>query len=178
VLPTVLVLVIGGSIGLAVALVARTQTAGPGEGSSFSLPPEIASVTAFDPLGDGREHDSEASSTHDGRAATSWRSETYEQQDFGGVKPGVGLVVTLDQLSAVDSLRVTSPTTGWSGEVYVADAPMATLESWGAPLDRAAAVDGDATFDVGGVRAGAVLLWITTLGDRPHRMQVDELTVS
>jgi serine/threonine-protein kinase len=178
VLPAILVVLIGGSIGLAVALVARTQATGPTASGPTDAPVTIARVAAFDPLGDGQEHDSEAASAHDGRPATSWRSETYEQRDFGGAKPGVGLALTLDQAAALDGLAVSSPTVGWSGEVYVADGPVDSLEGWGAPISSASDVDGDVTFDLDGARGGAVLLWITTLGEQPHRMQVDELSIT
>jgi putative peptidoglycan lipid II flippase len=174
----VLVVLIGGSIGLAVALVARTQATGPTASGPNDAPATIATVVAFDPLGDGQEHDSEAALVHDGRSATSWRSETYEQRDFGGAKPGVGLAITLDDDAALDALAVASPTVGWSGEVYVADGPVDSLEDWGAPVRRASDVDGDVTFDLDGASSGAVLLWITTLGEQPHRMQVDELSVT
>jgi hypothetical protein len=174
----VLVVLIGGSIGLAVALVARTQGTDPTASGPAAAAATIATVTAFDPLGDGQEHDDEAALAHDDSTATSWRSETYEERDFGGAKPGVGLAITLDRTAEIDQLQVISPTVGWSGEVYVADGPVESLEDWGAPIQSATDVDGDATFDLDGTRGGAVLLWITTLGERPHRMQVDELSVA
>ena len=97
-LPTLLVLLIGGSIGLAVALVARTQSSGDPTASSGNPAGAvtISSINAFDPLGDGHEHDNEARLAIDGEPATAWHTETYSAPDFG-TKPGVGLVITLDR---------------------------------------------------------------------------------
>jgi serine/threonine-protein kinase len=175
-LPTLLVLLVGGSIGLAVALVARTQdssggTAGAGPSGTVA----VQRAAAFDPLGDGQEHDDEAALAVDGQPGTGWRTETYQSRDLG--KPGVGLVLTLDHATALDQLRVTSPTRGWSAQVYVADAPAESLEGWGQPVASATDIPGATTFDLRGTDGRAVLLWITQLGSSPNRVVVDELTV-
>jgi tRNA A-37 threonylcarbamoyl transferase component Bud32 len=178
-LPALLVLLVGGSIGLAVALVARTQASDPvGDNpSAVGTSLGLAQATAFDPLGDGGEHDDEARLAVDGDPATAWRSETYSTVGFGATKPGVGLVVTLDDVARLRDLRVESPTIGWAAQVFVADSPATALEDWGEPVTSAADLDGGATFDLAGTEGRAVLLWITQLGANPKRMQVDELTV-
>ncbi len=178
-LPTLLVLLIGGSIGLAVALVARTQSNTPGTvASNPGGSASISTITAFDPLGDGHEHDDEARFAGDGKPTTAWHSETYASRDFGGGKAGVGLVVTLDRSTRLDQLHVSSPTQGWAGQVYVADAAADSLDGWGTPVAGATGIGGDVVFDLHGTTGRAVLLWITSLGDAPYRAQIDELSIT
>ena len=62
-------------------------------------------------------------------------------------------------------MTVTSPTAGWTGEVYAVDgAPPSNLAGWGKALDHHDAIAGSTTFNLHGKKAGAVLIWITHLG--------------
>ena len=57
-----------------------------------------------------------------GKPATAWQTERYTAPRFGGgLKKGVGLVLQVDGKPALHRLQVTSPTSAWSAEVYVAD---------------------------------------------------------
>jgi serine/threonine-protein kinase len=174
-LPTFLSVLIGGSVLLAVALLARQDDSSPA--SSASTPVTIAGASAFDPLGDGREHDGEADNLVDGDPDTAWRTETYASQDFGGAKPGVGLTLTLAAARDLRELRASSPTTGWAAEVYVADEIPDRLDDWGQPVAALGPIAGDATFDLDGTNGGAVLLWLTSLGDRPYRVEISEIAL-
>jgi serine/threonine-protein kinase len=175
-LPTFLSVLIGGSILLAVALLARDDDARPAGTAAAAVP--VAGAAAFDPLGDGEEHDGEAARLIDGDPATAWRTETYASQDFGGRKPGVGVVVTLAAASELRELRVTSPTTGWAAEVYVADGVPDTLDGWGDAVSAQGPLDRNAVFDLDGREGEAVLLWLTAAGDGPHRVEIAELTLA
>ncbi len=132
---------------------------------------------AFDPLpGSGAEHDEELPFLVDGNPATAWTTENYNSSRFGGLKPGVGVVLQLDGQYKLDNLRVTSATTGWSAEVLVADAPRDTRQAWGAPvIARSGISDGSTTFDLGGRTGGAVLVWITDLGAGNSAVSIGEL---
>jgi serine/threonine-protein kinase len=125
----------------------------------------LAGAAAFDPLGDGHEHDAEAASAIDGSSGTVWRTERYANRRLGNRKPGVGLVVTLATPQRLASLVVSSPSHGYAAEVFVADAPGASLGAWGDAVDMKEGIDGDTTFDLKHTRGGAVLLWITDLGE-------------
>jgi len=176
-LPAVLVLLIGGSIGLVLALVARTQSPGvfdADRGTPASV--ELVDAASFDPFGKDGEHDDEASFVIDGDPTTSWRTETYAERGFGGDKTGVGIVVVLDSAQSLRELQVDSPTTGWSAEVFVADTPRGALVDWGDPVSSAESISGGHTFTLGGARGKALLLWITRLGEAPHRVQISSVT--
>jgi hypothetical protein len=55
----------------------------------------IATVAAYDPDGDGTENNADAPNVIDGDLASTWSTQCYSDQYFGG-KGGVGLAVTLD----------------------------------------------------------------------------------
>jgi serine/threonine-protein kinase len=122
---------------------------------------------AFDPPpGSGKEHDDELANLVDGDPATLWTTEQYGSNRFGGLKPGVGVILQLDGPHKLKELKVTSPSTGWSAEVLVADGVRQTREAWGEPAASKDGIGaGTTTFDLGGKTGGAVLLWITDLGD-------------
>lgn len=64
--------------------------------AAASAPVAIATITAYDPGGDGTENDGDAVlASADGNPATSWKTVCYADKYLGG-KPGVGLVVTFD----------------------------------------------------------------------------------
>ena len=95
-------------------------------GSVASSPLESVSATAFDPLGtDGEENDGEAANAVDGDAATSWGTQSYNDQ-LGpppGLKTGVGLLLDLDgeqDVTAVKVRLVGSPT---ALSLYLTDEP-------------------------------------------------------
>jgi hypothetical protein len=138
----------------------------------------VTGVTAFDPDGGDGEHDGEAPLAADGDVGTAWTSEEYSSPDFGGFdKRGVGLVIDLDGVTDLGRLVVDSPSTGWNAEVYVLDDPAADLESWGEPVAAQEGISGNPEFDLGGRSGGAVLLWITLLGE-DGSIQVNEAGLS
>ncbi len=130
--------------------------------------PVIATAAAFDPPpGSGSEHDAEVVNLTDGNPATTWATEQYGTPQFGGLKTGVGVIVTLESAQALRSLEVTSPNRGWSAAVYVADSPRteAPPDGWGLPVATETDIGGDAAFDLKGTVGSVVLLWITDLGE-------------
>jgi serine/threonine-protein kinase len=171
--PAALIVVIAVTLGVVGVLLGRTEM-GQGlfdavderrPGGGAEGPVSITSTASFDPQGSGGEHDDELTALLDGDPATVWTTEAYRSRDLGGLKDGVGVVLTLAEVAQLDQLRVTSPTQDWSASVYVADAPAADLAGWGERAAIEEGIDGDVTFDLGGATGGAVLLWITDLGD-------------
>ena len=139
---------------------------------------DIAAVRSFDPQGrDGEENEPRARLATDGDPATSWSTDRYNTRAFGGLKPGVGLVLELSESADLGRLQVRSATSDWSASVFVADEPSAQLSGWGEPVATRAGIAGDAAFDLEGRNGSAVLLWITDPG--PSRQAaVAEITLS
>ncbi len=168
-IPAALVAVVVITLAVVGMLIGRTNLGrdlfGWGSPSDRQPGASITAASAFDPFGAGGEHDDELPLLIDDDPATAWTTEEYRRRDLGGLKPGVGVVLTLAEPTDVEALVVTSPTRGWAAAVYVADAPRPDLGAWGEPVATESGIPGDVTFDLGAQRAGAVLLWITDLGD-------------
>ena len=135
---------------------------------------------AFDPPpGSGIEHDDELPFLVDGNPSTAWTTETYSRRDFGGLKPGVGVILQLEGSHQLNELKVTSSSNGWSAEVLVAASPQSTRAAWGTPVATKRGIErGTTTFDLGGRTGGAVLLWITDLGEGNSGASIGELLLS
>ncbi|NYJ03577.1 hypothetical protein HNR19_004275 [Nocardioides thalensis] len=142
---------------------------------------QLTGLTAsdLDPFGDD-EHPDEVSNAIDGDPASTWPTDTYEQQfGPGGLKPGVGLVLDLGDAATVHSADLTflgAPTTV---RMYVTDTaptgaptgdPVAEVEATGptASLEPEEPVDGR-----------YVLLWITSLPEVSggYRAELAEVVV-
>ena len=150
------------------------EDAGGGDQPALTL-----TATAFDPDGDGSEHDGEAPLAVDGDVGTAWTSEEYaSREDFQGLKPGVGLILTLAEAAELGTLGVEAGNTGWAAQVYVADAPSDSLDGWGEPVAEGGDLGGRAEFDLSGRSGAAVLLWITDLGTGAPQAVVSEVGLS
>ena len=137
-------------------------------------------VTAksFDPQGkDHAERESEAHFAVDGNASTAWKTDRYNSAQFGNLKDGVGLVLQAGAGSEFDSITLTSPTRGWTVEVFVADQPAPTLSGWGRALATQKVQAASTQLQLQGARGGAVLVWITDLGSS-RQVRVSEATLS
>jgi tRNA A-37 threonylcarbamoyl transferase component Bud32 len=145
----------------------------PGAGQAL----KVVAATAFDPQGDGDEHNNEAAKAIDANPNTGWETQSYRARRFSGLKQGVGLVLQLDSARPVRRLHVLSPTRGWSAQVYVATSRGAALADWGQPVTQQTGINGEATFDLGGRTGGAVLLWLTDPGSANHA-EINEVTVA
>jgi serine/threonine-protein kinase len=180
--PTLLVVLAAVSLGIAGLLISKSGARDIFDGGSNPDTPTtdagpatlgVARATAFDPSpGDGDEHGNEVAKLTDGQAGTVWDTEWYRDRQLGSLKPGVGFYLTLDKASKVHQLKITSPSKGWSVQIYTADAPADTIEGWGSPrTSKENIAPGTTTLTLpdGGVHAGAVLVWITHLGEAPTR---------
>jgi serine/threonine-protein kinase len=183
-IPVVVIVLLALALGTVGVLFARNASVrdflDPTDEPGPPASPEAVRLTgaaAFDPLGDGREHDGEAGNAIDADRRTVWRTERYANRLLGNRKPGVGLVVSLAAAAPLGSLVVSSPSHGYAAQVFVAGEPRATLSAWGAPVDAKSNIDGDTTFDLKHTRGAAVLVWITDLGDA-NATQIGDVRVA
>jgi len=170
--PTVLIVVLAVTLGVVGALFARSDTGQrllnePESEAAGDDPLPVTRATAFDPQGDGREHDDELPRLTDGDPATIWDTERYIDRQFGGLKTGVGVLLELDGRRKLGRLEIESSTRGWSAQVFVADRPLAGAPpaDWGEAAASKTGIDGPATFDLQGREGAAVLIWITDPGE-------------
>jgi hypothetical protein len=94
-----------------------------GAPSPAPSPVPIAGVQALDPQGDDSENNDLAARAIDGDTGTAWRSERYDNAQFGGIKKGVGLAVDLGDPVSVSAVTVTGPGSGGLVELRSADTP-------------------------------------------------------
>jgi hypothetical protein len=131
---------------------------------------------SYDPLGDGSEHADLVPLATDGDPSTAWSSEDYQALN----KAGVGLYVNPKHAVSPTRLTITTPTPGFSAQVYGADGAAApkALSGWTKlatvkNVKRVKAVKLDAT-----ARAYRhVLLWITSLPPEGGAVEVSELSL-
>jgi hypothetical protein len=175
---TVLLLLVGGALALIVALAVDSRanrTPADDDPSARPAPVDlpIAEVADFDPQGSGTpgENHDRVGLTHDGDVGTAWRTERYQQRDFG-TKSGVGLQIRLGATADVDQLVVSSSSQGWSAQVYLLDTP-ATAPPTGRAVAELSDIAGDAHFRFDDARGSVVLVWITQLGTGEPRYSVD-----
>jgi tRNA A-37 threonylcarbamoyl transferase component Bud32 len=118
----------------------------------------LNATAAYDPEGDGGEHDSDAQFATDGDQSTYWRTDRYASENFGNLKTGVGLVLGASGAKALKTLTVTSDTPGFAAVVKAGgSAGTAQIDS------GEETVGGKTTFDLKGHSGSVYVLWITRL---------------
>ncbi len=157
------------------------DAAAPDPGSDGVAP---VRAVAFDPEGSGTpgEHDEQAPRAIDGDVGTAWPTERYESRDLG-TKSGVGLVVSLERVTDIDSVTIrTVAGQSWAAEIYVATSPLPDpstgIGGFGPPAARASDLGSTAVIPLTG-RGDTVVIWITDLGSGPVpiRLEIAEVTI-
>lgn len=121
----------------------------------------------------------EAANTINSNPSSYWSTDVYATPTFGGLYSAIGLAADLGSSRKLRYLEVTSPTLGWSGEVYVSNRAIPSgqpASAWGQPVDTASAVSGSHTFSLAG-RTGRYLLFLFTNLGPSDRAEVAKLKV-
>jgi len=151
----------------------HTHHGGPGGGSGggSGAPVQLKGVGDYDPQGNGGEHSSTAPLATDGNPSTVWMTESYGNQDFGGLKDGLGLVLDAGHPVKLAQLTVQTPTPGFTAEVQSGDS-----STGGFTTDSSSRrVGGTTTFTLSGKTARYYVVWITQLPPTP-RAEISEVT--
>jgi len=140
---------------------------GGGNGGGGTVNPgstqvSLVSATDYDPEGDASEHPEEAAFAIDDDSETSWTTETYEAETLSG-KSGVGLYVDAGEQVAATSMQVTTPTPGWTLQVYGTNEPIPEDVSGWTPLASVDEVSDTQEIELiaGGEKYQYYLLWVT-----------------
>ncbi len=141
-----------------------------GGGVTAATPLALAASNAFDPEGDGQEHDGEVPQATDGDPATAWETERYATPAFGGLKSGVGIVLDAGSAVAARTLTVVSDTPGFTAEVKAGAGARGPFQPVSAPRTASRST----TFELSGGRYRYYLLWITRLAPGFPRTHVNE----
>lgn len=161
-------------------IVTATESPAPGAARVRALDLTRLPIKDFDPAGDRQENPDKVRNAVDGLPETTWPTSSYTSADFGGSKPGVGLLLDLGAPRALGTVRVGLSAPGARVELRVADAAPATADE--ARL-VAAARKGEqvATLrPLAGTRARYVLVWLTSLPQdgKGYRVGVSEIRIT
>ena len=144
---------------------------------------QIVSIVPFDPAGNDQvEHPEKIDFINDGDSSTGWYTERYTTADFGKLKEGVGLIISLGPPQQLDRIRISSPTIDWSFEIFASENTGGAIQSWGEPVASRNEVSGTITVDLNDTPGATLLLWITSLGRElaagGHRVTVTEVSIT
>jgi eukaryotic-like serine/threonine-protein kinase len=129
-------------------------------------PIRAVTPSAYDPLGDGGEHDGEAPNATDRNEATTWETDRYKSAGLGGLKAGVGFVLSLDTPREARQLQLTLTAAGSDFIVYATadEAIPDTIEGGGwREVDRRSGAADRLTVRLSGGPQRHYLVWFTNL---------------
>ncbi len=95
-------------------------TTPPSDRAGESGPLPIRRATAFDPAGDNTENDADTALAIDGDLATEWTTVTYASRNLGGLKPGVGLELSVGKEQSVIGVELSLVGRGADMQVWAA----------------------------------------------------------
>jgi serine/threonine protein kinase len=157
--------------GVAAYLVLRDSDGGGGGGGTQV---RLVASNAYDPEGDGQEHDEDVPNATDGNSATFWETENYRgSPTFGNLKSGVGIVFDAGRPVQAESMTVATDTPGFTANVEVGASSNGPFNS----VSASQTVAGQTTFQLSvPVARRYYLLWITRLPAGGGRTHVSEVT--
>ncbi|HEY2310299.1 MAG TPA: serine/threonine-protein kinase, partial [Gaiellaceae bacterium] len=163
VLYVLLALVVAGAAFAAVFLLGGSSHHGGGPGGSTGSTGASVQLTgvgdAYSAPGHPDAHADTASAATDGSASTSWMTQTYGDQAFGGLLTGLGLVLDAGSSVKLAHVTVTTPTPGFTAEIRVGDSPNGPFS-----VDSSSqTVTSRTTFDLQGKSGRYYVVWITEL---------------
>lgn len=142
----------------------------------------IAAINSFDPQtldDDKAEREELTPLAFDDDPDTAWETENYRQPSLGGLKDGVGLLITLDDAVPLNRIELDSNSEGWIAEIYVGGEFAPDGSDWGEPVATVDAGSNRVVRDLDRVKGDVVLLWIldTGLTDERFRFELVEVTI-
>jgi serine/threonine-protein kinase len=173
----VALMLLAGAAAIAASVIVLTGS--PGKGKAPSRPVAgsavpLVGVTSYDPTsdgGDGSEDPGEVGLATDGNPQTFWHTDIYSNQNFGNLKPGVGLVLDARHVVTLKQITVTTDTPGFPAKIQAGSAPSGTFSD----DSTVRTVNGRTTFPLRGAKARYYVVWLTGLP--PGRtVHVNEVT--
>ena len=162
-----------GALAIGAVVVGLLTLRGGKQRVAVGAPITIAGVGAYDPYGDGTEHDAEAYKATDGNRQTFWYTEDYNSGLEGVKKAGVGLV--LDARGAVQLSRITvvTDTPGFTAEIRATN----IQGTPGQKVSDSRVVGRTTRFAIDQAAAPKrfYFVWITNLGPGHHFAHVNEV---
>jgi len=160
-----------GALAIAAVVVGLLTVGDKGNAIPVGAQIPIAGVGAFDPFGDGTEHDAAAINATDGDPSTYWSTETYND-GLERVKKGVGMVLDAHAATQVSRITVVTDTPGFTAEIRATNI-QGTL---GQLVSEKRAVARTTRFAIDeSAPKRYYLIWITKLAPDGHFAHVNEV---
>ena len=165
-----------------------SPSAGADAADVIAGPAAIATITAYDPDGDGVENDGEAvRASADNDPTTFWSTVCYESK-FMGAKRGVGLVVSFDNPTQ-QPLSVAVLSAPYQLQFYASEAEVipTTIDAWGNALGETAFANDPETITAAtpGAPVRHMLILLNELGpddsctgSNPYRGRLGEISIA
>jgi tRNA A-37 threonylcarbamoyl transferase component Bud32 len=177
VIVALLALIIAG--GIAGYLVLRHNgTIGGGKqaGSPLNSTVPLHGVTAYDPYGDGHEHDADVSKATDHNAGTYWETETYRSTFAALGKKGVGLVLDAGSAMRLRELGIATATPGFQAEIEAGDSAAGPFNDAVSPDET---VTSQKVFNlITSAPHRYYVIWITALPPGGASVRINDVTAS
>jgi eukaryotic-like serine/threonine-protein kinase len=106
-----------GALAIAAVVVGLLTLRGSQSTPPVGAPIIITGAGAYDPYGDGTEHDADAGKATDGDTQTYWATEEYNSGLEGVKKAGVGLVLDASGVVQLSRITVVTDTPGFTAEI-------------------------------------------------------------
>jgi tRNA A-37 threonylcarbamoyl transferase component Bud32 len=106
-----------GALAIAAVVIGLLTFRGGGQDAPVGAAITIAGAGAYDPYGDGTEHDADAPKSTDGNPGTYWTTEDYNSGLEGVKKAGVGLVLDATSVVQLSRITVVTDTPGFTAEI-------------------------------------------------------------
>ncbi|UZN03360.1 protein kinase family protein [Cellulomonas sp. S1-8] len=148
------------------------------EAPAGGTPPAIASILTFDPTDPAGERVENVELAIDGDPATFWFSYTYNRPDFGGLKEGIALELTLAAETEVSGVTLRVNGTGGNAEVR---ATTGVAPTQGDLLASSTLGQETALTFAAPVRTSTLVVWFTELPTNAagqFRLEITEIEVS
>src|SRR6266542_127722 len=142
---------------------------GSADGDLTRIPLSESAVHDYDPPpGDTTENSDQRGLALDGDKTTAWETENYDSPDLGNIKDGVGLYFDAGRPVVAHGLRIVTPKSGWSFQLYVANQVPADVSGWTlVGSDTMDSTHKTVDLDTAGRTARFYLIWITKLTQSP-----------
>ncbi len=125
--------------------------------------PHLKGVGAYDPFGDGKEHDADAPKATDAKPASYWETESYHASFAAIGKKGVGLVLDAGRPVQLKQLGLATQTPGFTAVIRGGDSAKGPFADYLSAPQRATSAT---QFVLHGSKHRYYLVWITSLAPR------------
>jgi serine/threonine-protein kinase len=137
----------------------RNGQGGPPAASGKAI--HLSGATAYDPQGDGSEHNDSVRNASDGDPSSYWQTDHYASETFGNLKRGVGLVLDAGRAVEPRTMTVKTDTSGFTALIEAGDSQSGPFSG----VSSSQTVQSSTSFslDLSSPRRYFVV-WITRLG--------------